>query len=114
MGHWTLDDIDWPAFDASKADPDTVRIVKAASLVEHNGDLYGEYLANVFEGDEDFVAAAKRWAGEEMQHGAALARWADLADPAGISRPPASGSTAATGRSTSSARVPCAARAARS
>lgn len=81
MGHWTLDDIDWPAFDASKADPDTVRIVKAAALVEHNGDLYGEYLANVFEGDEDFVAAAKRWAEEEMQHGAALARWADLADP---------------------------------
>ena len=81
MGHWTLDDIDWPAFDASKADLDTVRIVKAASLVEHNGDIYGRYLANVFEGDEAFVAAAGQWAAEEIQHGVALARWANLADP---------------------------------
>ncbi|MBC6439054.1 MAG: ferritin-like domain-containing protein [Rhodospirillales bacterium] len=81
MGHWTLDDINWTAFDARKADPDTVRIIKAASLVEHNGDVYGRYLANVFEGDEDFVAAAHQWAREEVQHGVALARWANLADP---------------------------------
>ncbi|MBN35963.1 MAG: rubrerythrin family protein [Rhodospirillaceae bacterium] len=81
MGHWTLDDIDWAAFDRTKADVDTVRIIKAASLVEHNGDLYGRYLANVFSGDEDFVAAAEQWAVEEVQHGIALARWANMADP---------------------------------
>ena len=40
MSHWDLDDIDWQAFDRPSVDPDMVRIVKAASLVEHNGDLY--------------------------------------------------------------------------
>ena len=82
MGHWNLDDIDWEAFDGSRVDPDTVRIIKAASLVEYNGDLYGQYLANVFDGDEIFVAAARQWASEEVRHGVALARWAMLADPA--------------------------------
>ena len=81
MGHWTLDDIDWGAFDAAKTDADTVRIVKAAALVERNGDVYGRYLANVFAGDDAFVAAAGRWAEEEVQHGEALARWATLASP---------------------------------
>ncbi|MBT5432274.1 MAG: ferritin family protein [Alphaproteobacteria bacterium] len=81
MGNWTLDDINWGAFDVSKADLDTVRIIKAASLVESNGDLYGRYLANVFDGDELFVAAAWQWAREEVQHGEALAKWSTLADP---------------------------------
>jgi hypothetical protein len=81
MGHWTLDDIDWQAFDPAKADEDTVRIVKAAALVEHNGEDYARYLSNVFSGDADFVDAAWRWAGEEVQHGIALGRWAQLADP---------------------------------
>lgn len=81
MGHWTLDDIDWGAFDATRTDADTVRIVKAAALVERNGDVYGRYLANVFAGDDAFVAAAGRWAEEEVQHGEALARWATLASP---------------------------------
>ncbi len=81
MGHWTLDDVNWDAFDSSKVDLDTVRLIKAASLVEHNGDIYGKYLANVFDGDEAFVAAAYQWAEEEVQHGVALARWANMADP---------------------------------
>jgi hypothetical protein len=81
MGRWTLDDVNWDAFDSSKTDLDTVRIIKAASLVEHNGDIYGRYLANIFDGDEAFVTAAHQWAEEEVQHGVALARWAHLADP---------------------------------
>jgi rubrerythrin len=81
MGHWTLDDIDWQAFDPSKVDDDTLRIVKAAALVEHNGDDYARYLANVFKGDQEFVDAAWQWASEEVQHGVVLGRWAELADP---------------------------------
>jgi rubrerythrin len=79
--HWTLDDIQWDAFDASKADPDIVRIVKAASLVEQNGRDYATYLGNVFHDDPEFKAAAAAWAEEEVQHGQALKRWAQLADP---------------------------------
>ena len=79
--HWTLDDIPWDRFDASKVDLDMLRIVKAASLVEHNGGVYGEYLNNVFYDDSEFQQAATRWGAEEVQHGKALARWAKLADP---------------------------------
>jgi len=81
MANWTLQDIDWQAFDPSKADEDTVRIIKAAALVEHNGEDYARYLENVFEGDDEFVAAAWQWAAEEVQHGVALGSWARLADP---------------------------------
>ena len=80
--HWTLDDIDWAGFDRSKVEPDIVRIVKAASLVEHNGRDYSTYLANVFHDDPEFKSAAAAWAEEEVQHGLALRRWAELADPA--------------------------------
>ena len=81
MSHWDLDDIDWQAFDRSSVDPDMVRIVKAASLVEYNGDLYGRYLANIFAGDDAFVTAAETWATEEVRHGIALGRWATMVDP---------------------------------
>ncbi|HEX6980781.1 MAG TPA: ferritin-like domain-containing protein [Alphaproteobacteria bacterium] len=81
MKHWTLDDIDWGAFDRSKVDPDIVRIVKAASLVEHNGLDYATYLCNVFHDDPQFQATARYWAQEEVQHGQALRRWAEMADP---------------------------------
>ncbi|HJS32617.1 MAG TPA: ferritin-like domain-containing protein [Alphaproteobacteria bacterium] len=82
MRHWTLDDISWDAFDPSKVDPEVVRIVKAASLVEHNGGDYATYLCNVFHDDREFQTVARHWADEEVQHGKALARWAKLADPA--------------------------------
>lgn len=81
MDHWTPEDIAWQDFDRSRVDDDTIRIIKAAALVEHNGEDYAQYLANVFEGDEAFVAAAWRWAAEEVQHGVVLGRWARLADP---------------------------------
>ena len=79
-GHWSLDDIHWERFDPSKVDPELVKIVKAASMVEYNGGDYATYLCNVFPDDAEFRAAAKSWAVEEVQHGAALARWAKLAD----------------------------------
>ncbi|RZV46675.1 MAG: ferritin-like domain-containing protein [Sphingomonadaceae bacterium] len=79
--HWTLDDIPWDNFDASKVDPEMLRIVKGAALVEHNGGIYAEYLSSVFHDDPEFQQAAKRWGSEEVQHGEALARWAKLADP---------------------------------
>jgi rubrerythrin len=81
MKSWTLDDIDWRRFDRAKVDPDLLRIVKAASLVEHNGLDYATYLCNVFHDDPAFQGTARHWAHEEVQHGEALARWATLADP---------------------------------
>ena len=79
---WTLNDIPWDQFDPTKVDPETVKVVKAASLVEHNGEDYATYLCNVFDDDPVFQDAARVWAREEVQHGQALRRWAELADPA--------------------------------
>ncbi len=81
MAHWTLDDIPWGQFDPTRVDPELVRIIKAAALVEHNGGDYATYLRNVFHDDAEFRAAANGWAMEEVQHGQALGRWAELADP---------------------------------
>lgn len=81
MAHWTLDDIPWDQFDASKIDPTLVPIIKSASLVEYNAGDYARYLREVFAGDADFAPAIEEWAQEEVQHGAALARWAEMADP---------------------------------
>lgn len=79
--HWTLDDINWQAFDRSKVDPELVKMVKAAALVEYNAPDYVEYLCNVFQGYPDVQETIRDWGREEEQHGEALARWARLADP---------------------------------
>jgi rubrerythrin len=80
--HWTLEDLPWDRFDPAKVDPEIVKVVKAASMVEFNSGDYAAYLCNVFHDDPQFQQAARQWADEEVQHGAALARWAKLADPA--------------------------------
>lgn len=80
-GYWTLDDIAWDRFDPTLINADLLAIVKTASLVEANAADYVIYLRNVFQGDADFVEAAEQWGVEENQHGAALGRWAELADP---------------------------------
>ena len=80
--HWTLEDIDWGAFDAARVDPDLLALVKAAALVEANADDYVAYLRGVFAGDGEFLGAVERWGVEETLHGAVLGRWAMLADPA--------------------------------
>jgi len=79
---WTPADIAWDRFDPDRVDPDILRIVKAASLVEYNGRDYAAYLAGVFQDDPEFIAVAEHWAAEEVQHGEVLARWAMMADPA--------------------------------
>jgi hypothetical protein len=81
MASWTLDDIPWHRFDRSQVDPELVPIVKAASLVEHNGAAYAHHLCRVFADDPEFQETARRWGEEEVQHGRALARWAAMADP---------------------------------
>lgn len=81
MTAWTLDDIPWAQFDAKKVDVETLKLIKAAALVEHNGHDYATYLCNVFHDDPAFQEVAKIWAAEEVQHGQALRRCAELADP---------------------------------
>ena len=81
MGTWTLDDIPWEQFDRSKLDPEMVKIAKAACMVEHHSADYGKYLCGVFHDDPDFCADVLKWAEEEVQHGATLRRYAELADP---------------------------------
>ncbi len=78
---WSLDDIPWERFNPGKLDADLIKLVKAASMVEYNGGDYAAYLCKVFIDDPDFQAAANSWAAEEVQHGAALGRWAEMADP---------------------------------
>ncbi len=79
--HWRLGDIPWGRFERSKVDPELLKVVKAASLVESNAGDYATYLCNVFPDDAAFQAAVRIWAREEVQHGQALGRWAALADP---------------------------------
>ncbi len=81
MAHWTLDDVPWAKLDRDLLDADLVAVAKAAALVERNSADYAEYLCNVFSDDPAFQAAARDWAVEEVQHGEALGRWGEMADP---------------------------------
>jgi hypothetical protein len=79
---WTLDDVDWSCFDASKVTPELLASVKAASLVEYNAPDYVSYLKRVFrDAPASTIRTIEHWGEEEIQHGLALARWAELADP---------------------------------
>lgn len=81
MKHWTIEQIAWDRFDPSKVEPEVIPLVKAAAMVERNGDDYALYLKSVFKDDPDFQQAADNWAVEEVQHGDALGKWASIADP---------------------------------
>ncbi len=79
---WTLDDIDWSKFDAAKVDADLLCAVKAASLVELNAPDYVDYLKRIYaETRPEAIADIERWGTEEVQHGKALGRWAEIVDP---------------------------------
>ena len=79
---WTLADIDWARFDASKVDADLLAAAKAAAMVEYQAPAYVDYLHRVYEGaPQSTLDAIEHWGKEEIQHGLALARWAKLADP---------------------------------
>lgn len=89
--HWTLDDIDWFAFDTAKVAPDLLPAVKAAAMVEFNAGDYVTYLCNIFDDEPELKELIRVWGDEEIQHGRALAKWAAMADPdfdfdAGIAR----------------------------
>jgi len=79
--NWTLDDIAWDKFDPALVDPETLKAVKAASMVEANAGDYVTYLNKVFRDDRKMLEAIRQWGIEEVQHGYALGRWAELADP---------------------------------
>ena len=81
MKHWQIDDVAWDKFNPAAVDPDVARLVKAAAMVERNGIEYAVYLCKIFRDDPAFCDAANNWAVEEVQHGDALGRWAELADP---------------------------------
>jgi rubrerythrin len=81
MGRWALDDIAWERFDRAQLDPEITSLAKAAALVEYNGGAYARHLCRVFDDDPAFQESARRWGAEEVQHGEALGRWAEMADP---------------------------------
>ncbi|HEY1720801.1 MAG TPA: ferritin-like domain-containing protein [Magnetospirillaceae bacterium] len=82
MPRWNLEtDIAWDAFDPARLDSDILKLVKAAALTEYNAARYTAYLHNVFKDDPEFQAFAKSWQEEEEQHGRALGRYAEVADP---------------------------------
>lgn len=58
MKLWRLDDIPWQRFERSRVDPELVKLVEAASMVEHNANDYATYLCNVFCDDPEFQKLA--------------------------------------------------------
>jgi rubrerythrin len=78
---WTLDTINWKLFEKDKLDPEILRALKAAALVEYNAPDYVGYLCNVFRDHQDVQQLIRDWGEEESQHGRALAAYARLADP---------------------------------
>jgi rubrerythrin len=79
---WTLDDIPWGAFDASKVEPWMLNAIKASALVEYNAPDYVTYLKRIFhDAGPEIHAYIEEWGREETQHGRTLGRWAELADP---------------------------------
>ncbi len=78
---WKIADLPWDQFDPGKVNPEIMKIIKAAALVEYNAHDYAHYLCNVFPDDLEFQRTTKEWALEEVQHGEALGVWAERADP---------------------------------
>ncbi|TAN52726.1 MAG: ferritin-like domain-containing protein [Rhodospirillales bacterium] len=79
--YWTMDEIPWERFDRSQVDDGTIRVIKAAALTEYNAPHYTVYLRNIFHGDPTFKDITYQWADDEVQHGLALGRWSEMADP---------------------------------
>lgn len=79
---WTLDDIHWERFDPTKVERGLLAAVKSATLVEFNAPDYVSYLQRVFRNaGTKTLSDIERWGREEVQHGQALGRWAEIADP---------------------------------
>ncbi|MES2472161.1 MAG: ferritin-like domain-containing protein [Pseudomonadota bacterium] len=78
---WTMDDVHWSLFDPEQVDQTLLCAIKAAALVEYNAPDYVTYLKRVLAGSPETMAAIEQWGREESQHGRALGRWAEMADP---------------------------------
>ena len=79
---WTLDEVHWDWFDPTRVDPVLLAAVKAAALVEYNAPDYVDYLKRVFhDAGSQTLDAIEQWGQEEGQHGKALGRYAEMADP---------------------------------
>jgi rubrerythrin len=79
---WSEADLPWHCLRRDLVDPETLNVVKAACLVEHNAASYGRYLHAIFPDDAAIAGAIDRWVAEEENHGAVLRRWAREVDPA--------------------------------
>lgn len=80
-GHWNFEDINWSLFDPRKVNPEILKLIKAGSVIEHNGSDYGRYLKNVFASDYQLQMEIEGWSKDEIKHGKVLAEWVKLADP---------------------------------
>ena len=79
---WKLDEVSWEAFQPDAVDPVLLAAIKAAALVEYNAPDYVTYLKRVFrDNGPEILVDFERWGAEESQHGRALGRWAEIADP---------------------------------
>jgi hypothetical protein len=79
---WKLEDVSWDAFQPEAVDPVMLAAIKAAALVEYNAPDYVTYLKRVFhDAGPTTLSDIERWGIEESQHGRALGRWAETADP---------------------------------
>ena len=79
---WKLEDVSWDVFQPEAVDPTLLAAIKAAALVEYNAPDYVTYLMRVFrDASSDTLDWIESWGAEESQHGRALGRWAEAADP---------------------------------
>ncbi|MBY0293453.1 MAG: ferritin-like domain-containing protein [Alphaproteobacteria bacterium] len=78
---WKFEDINWSLFDPQKVNPELLQLIKAGSVIEHNGPDYGLYLRGVFADDPLFDKEIDGWVRDEIKHGKVLARWVELVDP---------------------------------
>ncbi|WP_043745486.1 acyl-ACP desaturase [Paramagnetospirillum magneticum] len=78
---WSADDIAWDRFDPGQVNDGILKVIKAAAMVERNAADYTLYLARVFRDDPAFVAILEQWRADEIRHGEALGRYAEMADP---------------------------------
>ncbi len=79
---WTLDEVSWPHFSPGAVDAAMLAAIKAAALVEFNAPDYVAYLKRVFRNQPpETLTWIEQWGAEEKQHGLALGRWAEMADP---------------------------------
>ena len=79
--HWKIDDLPWDQFQPNLVNPEVLKVVKTAAVVEYGGNNYARYLQNVFSDDPAVKQSMQNWALEEVQHGQTLGRYAELADP---------------------------------